>query len=207
MAQNATPVVPRWEWRLFTETIADLERRVAGVAIGQPRVSDEVYLLDLDGQHNAKIRGDTLDIKVLEAVAHGGLEQWNPRFKAAFPLTPENVRAAFDVWGVAAPALSRTSYDQQGFLDEVVAPQRALRIAKVRKSRRAFTFAGCAAEFVEIETGGRRSLGFCIEHEDPIKLREAVIGLGLALDANTSFPTGLKRMLGLHGAPGAASPA
>ena len=190
-------VIPRWEWRTFALTLDQLEAHIGAVARVSPRESDELYLLNLRGPHNAKIRGGVLDIKQLQEVNAGGLELWKPVFKAAFPLAAAGLRDAFTAWALPAPMVARDTYTLDQFLAEVAAPNPALRVAKVRKARRGFTFGGCTAEFAGVMVNGIACESFCLEHEDPSLILAALKELGLASQANINYPEGLKRALGL----------
>lgn len=190
-------VIPRWEWRTFALTLDKLEARIGAAGRVSPRESDELYLLNLQGPHNAKVRGSVLDIKQLQEVNADGLELWKPVFKGAFPLAVAALRDAFTAWALPAPTFARDTYTLDQFLAEVAAPDPALRVAKVRKARRGFTCGGCTAEFASVVVDNNACASFCLEHENPVLIMAALKELGLASRANINYPEGLKRALGL----------
>lgn len=187
---------PRWEWRTFGPTLASLEAKIGAVADVAPHESEEIYLLNFAGPDNAKIRDGVLDIKQLQQVDSSGLELWKPMFKAAFPLSAALLQSALSVWRVPAPfRFEREAYTLEQFLSELVAPHGALRPVRVDKTRRAFSFAGCSAEFVRVHIDGLVQESFCIEDEEPARVIAALRELGLNSHANVNFPAGLKRAL------------
>lgn len=202
MAPSANPIVPRWEWRCFAHALAAVAQSAAIPADAKPRESDEIYLLDMRGPQNAKIRDDVLDIKILHQTDADGLELWEPVFKASFPLSAADVAAAFVVWELPPTALPRANYTIGQFLDEVVPLQTDLRVVRVHKSRRGFTFAGCIAELAKLTVDATTIDSFSLEHENPATVVAAVRKLGLDPKGNTNYPLGLKRLLGLEGRGG-----
>jgi exopolyphosphatase / guanosine-5'-triphosphate,3'-diphosphate pyrophosphatase len=201
---STPPIVPRWEWRCFAPSLATLAQAAALPADAAPRDSDETYILDLSAPiaQNVKIRDGVLDIKRLLQTDATGLELWEPVLKARFPLGRKDVAAVFGPWMPPA-ALTRDAYTLKQLISEIVAPQPALRVVEVRKSRRAFGFAGCLAELVQISAGSVSLESFSLEQEDPKRLLAALQTLGLDSHANTNYILGLKRAFGLeHAAAG-----
>jgi hypothetical protein len=192
-----TTIIPRWEWRCFAPALKALADRAAASGAGAPRESDEIYLLDLERTENAKIRDGVLDIKRLRDVDADGLQLWEPVFKAAFPLRRSDLEAAFAAWGLHAAATGDT-YALDEFLADVIAPRPDFRIARVHKARSGFTFAGCIAEFVRLTVDGIALESFSLEQEERTRIVAALAQLGLDGHANTSYPAGLKRALGIE---------
>jgi hypothetical protein len=190
-------IIPRWEWRTFSASLAARERAIGPLADVAPRNSSEIYILSLHGPQNAKLRDGLIDIKRLQQVDDDGLELWEPVFKAKFPLGRSDIAVAFSEWHLPLPALSRDSYTIEEFFNSLIAAQPALRVARVDKSRRGFVFQGCIAEFVRLSVESRSLQSFSLEHEDRSLILAALEQLGLDSHANTSYPLGLKRALGL----------
>jgi hypothetical protein len=196
--ESATPaVVPRWEWRTFAPALAELRARVGSVAEVEPRRSDETYILGSRGTANAKLRAGVLDIKELQEVAPSGLELWLPTWKAKFPITADDVRAAFRVWKESPPALARERYTAEQFLAEVIGAVPSMRAVHVSKSRQGFTQGGCAAEFVRLTVDSAPLESFSLEHENPELILSALKALGLDSRRNMAYPAGLRRAIGL----------
>ena len=162
----------------------------------QPKQSVEIYLLNSESPHSAKIRDRELDIKRLDKVDAAGLELWSPAFNAGFPLPAPLLQEAFVTLGLAPPVVERNQYSMDEFLAEIIGGDRGFRSVQVLKARRQFFFGGCAAELVRIRVGTIVQDSFCIEDENSKKVMVALGELGLALEANVSFPKGLARALG-----------
>jgi len=75
MRQFDNTNAPRWEWRTFGAGLSDIEAKIGLAARIAPRQSDEIYLLNSDMPHSAKIRGGVLEVKRLLQVNPSGLEQ------------------------------------------------------------------------------------------------------------------------------------
>ena len=105
--------------------------------------------------------------------------------------------AAYAAWALPPPLFSRDIYTLEQFLDEIAAHSDALRVARVKKSRRGFTVGGCTAEFAGVVVDGIACESFCLEHENPALIVAALKELGLASHPNINYPEGLKRALGI----------
>lgn len=194
---NATIIVPRWEWRCFADSLASVAAAAAIPGDAAPRESDEIYLLDPRGTQNAKIRDDVLDIKQLHQTDADGLELWEPVFKARFPLSRSDLASASAIWALPLERTARETYTIRQFLDEVIALRPDLRVVRVHKSRRGFTFGGCIAELAKLVVESAMLESFSLEHEDRTRILAALRQLGLDGRANTNYPLGLKRAVGL----------
>jgi len=195
---SANKIVPRWEWRCFAVSLATIAQAVAIPSDAASRESDEIYVLCPTGRDNAKIRDGVLDIKRLCQVDADGLELWEPVFKARFPLNRSDLAAVSAVWPLPLETLPRESYTIEQFIEAVILLRTDLHVARVHKSRRAFTFAGCIAELVRIAVESRTLESFALEHEDPKRVLVALVALGLDGHANTNYSRGLRRALGLE---------
>ncbi len=188
---------PRWEWRTFGARLSDIEARVGLSARIAARQSDEIYLLNSTTRNSAKIRGGVLEVKRLLQVDANGLEQWNPVFKASFPLSAPLAHSAFAALELPAPTTRPGAYDLEEFLTAVASNPRARRVVQVKKARRQFVFRNCGAEFVRLNVGPVTLESFCVEDENPLKVVSVVRDLGLDPHANVCFPKGIERALAL----------
>ena len=200
ITQGEAKIVPRWEWRTFDASLHALEGQIAA-ALEQvaPHTSAEIYVLRLGGPQNAKIRDGILDVKHLHQVDANGLELWEPVLKAKFPLNQSDVATAFVEWQLSLPRLGRKIYTMGQFTNELIAAQPHLRVARVAKSRRRFSFAGCITEFARLSVDSLHLESFSLEHEETGPILEALSDLGLVNVSNTNYPLALKRALGLEG--------
>ena len=98
--------------------------------------------------------------------------------------------------GFRLPALARDEYTLGQLLDEVVAPQPALRAVEVHKRRARYTIGGCMTELTDVRADGASTRTIAIESDDAGRVLATVQELGLAGRPNVSFPRGLRKLLG-----------
>ena len=191
-----TPIVPRWEWRIFAERFGDVDERFDALSPESVVESDETYVVSLARDASVKVRDALVDVKVLEAVSADGLEQWRPVLKAGFPLGAAGVRELAEALGLTEAGLSRPGYTREQLVEEVLRPTGELLAVRVHKRRAHYTLGGCMAERSEIATehGSRRTIA--VESEAPALVRAAVRALGFDPRANVSLPRELKVLAG-----------
>jgi len=189
----------RWEWRVFVPSVAEYVPSLTMPLNIVPRESDELYILNASspGLENVKIRNGVLDIKRIKNVNADGLEQWEPVFKAAFPVKKDDIIKGLGPWVPRAVVLARDHYTVEQLIEEFVAPDPALRAVCVHKSRRGFVFAECLAETVELLIDDVTTQSLSLEHEDPALILAALRILGLDAHANTNYPRGIMHALGI----------
>jgi exopolyphosphatase/guanosine-5'-triphosphate,3'-diphosphate pyrophosphatase len=189
-------IVPRWEWRTFSTSFGDADRRFRQLPPGKVQESDELYLLSPNCDANVKIRDQLMDIKALEQVNPDGLEQWRPVVKGKFPLPAAEVARVCAALRVA-PLSPRENYTLEQIQAELADPSRGVRAVSVHKRRQRYTVGKCLAEMTELIAEGRPTRTVAIEFEDAAILLAAVQGVGLGRFENISYPRGLKRLLDL----------
>jgi exopolyphosphatase/guanosine-5'-triphosphate,3'-diphosphate pyrophosphatase len=180
--------VNRWEWRTFGIG-ADV---FAGHSPERVQESDEVYVLSVANGDTVKVRDRLMDVKRLEQVNDDGLEQWAPLLKAEFPLSAEQVRSILQGLRVPVPALDRDTYD----LEDIVGGRPDLLTVPLHKHRVRYTVGGCTAELTDVTTEHGSTRTVAVESESPERVSAVVRELGLESHANTSYPRGLKALLG-----------
>jgi exopolyphosphatase / guanosine-5'-triphosphate,3'-diphosphate pyrophosphatase len=188
-------IVPRWEWRVFGDDLAEAEQAFAALAPAPAVESDELYLLAAT-RANVKVRDDLLDVKLLLEVDADGLERWEPVMKEGFPLPAAQVSKVFDALGVDPPPLTRDAYSIDQLLAELVEPASAVRPLKVHKRRVRYVLGGCMAELSDVEAEGHGTRTIAVESEDASAVVAAVRGIGLGGAVNTSYPLGLAALVG-----------
>jgi exopolyphosphatase/guanosine-5'-triphosphate,3'-diphosphate pyrophosphatase len=180
--------VNRWEWRTFGAAAGALGDR----APESVQESDELYILSVARGDTVKVRGGLMDVKHLEQVNDDGLEQWAPVLKAEFPLSAELVRSILVGLRVPVPELDREEYN----LDDFVSGRSDLLAVSVHKQRARYTIGGCPAELTEVTTEHGSTRTAAVESEDAEQVITVVRDLGLADRPNTSYPQGLKALVG-----------
>ena len=188
---------PRWEWRCFAPSLAELEAKIGSAAQIPPHPSEELYLANDRSPHNAKIRDGRLDLKRIKMTARTGLELWEATLKRDFPLSAPTIVSFFAALDLAPPALRRGAYKMDEFLADVIDRDPAFRTVKVIKARRLFSFGGRRTELAQLSIGGASIETFCIEDEGAERIEAALRELGLDLAANTNYPNFFKRSASL----------
>ncbi len=197
-------VIPRYEFRIFGNNLDKIESRIQELSEKEmTRKMDSIYLLSpYRRRNNIKIRAGVMDIKLLEQT-HKGLEQWNPLLVGEFPMKADIIKSTvFPALGVESPVFERKEYSLHQFIDEVVTVDPDLSVAYVWKTRHSYTINGCISEIAEIKINGASIKTICIEAEDPTKVMEVKLLLGISDDLeNVNYPLALKRIMGLNSLP------
>jgi len=190
-------VVHRWEWRVFGTHLAPGDEVLSELTpLSDPQETDEVYLLG-EGDVNVKVRFDLLDIKELMETDENGLQLWAPISKSEFPMSREAVASVFDAWGMTGPQSNREVYTLDQFLDELIAPDPDLAVARVHKHRARYSIEGCMAELTSLRVNDREVKTIAAEAEDSNAVMAAVKRLGMSGHENTSYNRGLRCLLGM----------
>lgn len=190
-------IVHRWEWRAFGSDFPRAQEFFDGLGVlGEPQESDELYLV-ADVESNLKIRFELLDLKSLLEVGEGGLQLWAPILKVGFPADAGVVSALFEEWGRVTPDLDRSTYTQQQFIDELIAPSGDIVVVDVHKHRVRYSPEGCMAEMTDVTAKGQTTRTVAVESEDPTAVILAIEEMGLSGYENTSYSRGLSCLLGL----------
>jgi exopolyphosphatase / guanosine-5'-triphosphate,3'-diphosphate pyrophosphatase len=179
---------PRWEWRIFAASLAEVEAKVGRLAQVSPHHSQELYLVNGRSPHNAKIRDGLLDVKRIKMTAATGLELWEATLKRGFPMSAPTIASFFAALDLAPPILRRQIYSMEEFLAEVIRSDSAFRTVKVTKARRVFSLRESRAELARLSIGGAKQETFCIEDESAERVEAALKELCLDPAANTNYP-------------------
>lgn len=201
-----TAIEPRWEFRIWGDSLEPLRRSLGELCAAQPAAeperSCETYVVsDATDETNAKIRAGAIDIKVLLRAEHG-LEQWRPELKSAFPIDAPTLAQVFASLRVDAPPMRKQRYDANAFIDELIVPHPRLAAAEVRKLRWRFLLDGCAAEFTEAAVargpanGAVRLHSVAIESADSRSVFAVIARLRIGDRANVSYVRQIKSVLG-----------
>lgn len=194
-------IKPRYEFRVWAETLTPTRERLEGLASPKKAVSQETYLVSATTDKcNAKIRADLMDIKLLVAEDRG-LEQWNPILKVAFPLESSAVATqVFPSLELPPPVLAKSEYTLDEFLGDVMRAEPRITIVDVSKTRYQFGIGVCAAEYTQITLNGIPRDTVAVESVEPDAVLKLVGELGVR-EANTSYVREIKLVLGLAGHP------
>lgn len=190
-------IIPRWEWRTFTNDLSKAEENIRKHPEGKTRESDEVYILSEVSMDNTKVRDNLMDIKTLQQVNEDRLEQWLPIMKGTFPLPVAEIEKVFKCFKVALPKFERTEYTFQQYLDEVIKPSKLLKAVNVHKKRTGFTINNTIVEIAEVTVDGKVIKTAAVEMEDPALVIKTVRELELDKFPNINYLRGLKNLVGM----------
>lgn len=192
-----TEIIPRWEWRTFTDNLGKAEENIRKFPEGKTRESDEVYILSEVSMDNTKIRDGLMDIKTLQQVNEDRLEQWLPIMKGSFPLPVSEIEKVFKCFKVALPKFERTEYTYEQYLNELIHPSKLLKAINVHKKRTGFTINNTIVEIAEVTVEGKTIKTAAVEMEDPQLVIKTVRELELDSFPNINYIRGLKNLVGM----------
>ena len=189
-------IKPRYEFRIWSESLTPLHKKLGAMAQARETKSQETYLISaVTEKCNAKIRAELMDIKILIAEDRG-LEQWKPIMKSGFPLgSAIIVEQVFPSLKVAAPKLAKTEYSMDEFFSEVVAKEPKIAVVDVTKTRYQFNIGVCAAEYSNITINKVRRDTVAVESTDPNAVLQLVRELGIN-EPNVSYIRQIRRIVG-----------
>ena len=190
-------IIPRWEWRTFTNDLGKAEENVRKFPEGKTRESSEVYILSEVSMDNTKVRDNLMDIKTLQQVNDDRLELWLPIMKGTFPLPVAEIEKVFKCFKVALPKFNRSEYTFEQYVDEVIKPSKLLKAVNVVKKRTGFTINNCIVEIAEVKVEDKWIKTASVEMEDPALVIKTVRELGLDTFPNINYLRGLKNMVGM----------
>ncbi len=196
-------IIPRYEFRAFAQTFGRVAERIRELSPCENiRESTDIYIISAGtDEHNTKIRSNQMDIKDFVKEVKG-LEQWTPRVKAEFPIAAADLRAhIFPAWRVDMPELTRETYTQAQYLDEIIRPHPALLTARVYKLRFSFTIHECITEIAHLTINGAAIRTVAVESEDIEAVLAAKETLGLDAYDNVNYLVAIKRIMGLAPLP------
>ena len=192
---------PRYEFRTWAPDLTGVRATVLGLSDKhESRESSEIYIVSAARSDvNPKVRDEKLDIKVLVAV-RDGFERWEPRLKAAFPISDDVVRKELLPLLSATAAGGRERYTVPELLDAVAGLEEVTAV-EIFKRREIVAVGGYVAEFAEVLIEGRRLHTAAIESVDIKALQNARRFLDLEEHDNVSYPVAIKREIGWVVAP------
>ncbi len=189
----------RYEFRIFGQGFGREinEIRSRSFCLGIEEVVD-IYLVTTDNDtNNVKIRGNSLEMKVLRSVELG-LELWKPCLKLDFPLASTGaVIEVFQALAVEVLQLPKQKLDLQSFMMQIVWPHPEIVVAEVFKRRSYFQVDKCKVEIDELLVNGAVIQSISIESEDTDEILRVKTLLDMQRYPNISYILALKRIMGL----------
>jgi len=191
-------IIPRWEWRTFSDDLSKGEENIRKHPQGKVRESYEIYILSRTSNDNTKIRDMLMDIKTLLRVNDDGLEQWTPILKVGFPIHITDLAIVYKAFNIPMPYLRKDEYSYQEYLDELIKPAEELEIVNVFKKRYGYTINDCIVEIAEVKFNEQLIKTIAVEHPDPELVINTVKELGLIDYENVNYIKAMKRSVGME---------
>ena len=193
-------IIPRYEFRAFAQNFGLAEEKMRKLSkLENFRESAEIYILSPgNNENNVKIRYHTLDIKTW-VKEEKGLQQWEPRMQAEFPMKMEILRDdVFPPLGTAVLQFNRSEYTLEQLLEDIMIPHPELVIARVLKRRFGYMINGCICEIAELLINGAAIKTIAVESADVAAVLKTKEMLRLQEYENVSYVMALKRILGME---------
>lgn len=193
------PDEPRYEFRIWAASLAEVRARLERLAGPQPanptQSGRETYIVsDATNDTNTKIRAGTIDIKVLLRT-DGNLEQWTPHLKAAFPIDATLIaQEIFPALRVEPLELHGQLFTAEVFVDTLVKPHPRLTAVELGKVRSRYVLGDCAAEFVEVEIDGSTLQSVAVESISRRAVLDAVSELAIGGYPNVNYVRQIKQI-------------
>jgi hypothetical protein len=194
-----TYIIPRWEYRIFAEKLNEVEAKIREFSeLENTKQSSEVYLISAAAnEHNVKVRDSNLDIKKLMD-QNDGFEQWHPIHKSPFPINSDIItNELFPALNAKVPAMERTEYTFQQFIDELIIRHPQLYIVQVSKVRHTFFVNDCKTEVADVVINNAEIRTVSIESEDIEKLKMTAKMLGISTYENENYIKAIKKTIGM----------
>jgi hypothetical protein len=187
-------IIPRFEFRVWGDDLGQAKLRLEALGpVYERRESSETYFVSWAEGINVKIRAGIVDIKEL-LVVRGGLEQWKPVFKAAFPMDAEVVSASvFPRLEVEGPSLGEAVIDEATFIT-AASTVKGVAVVPVRKERSLISFGHCRGETTTVQIDGADHHSVAVESADPDALDAAIVDIGIGGRPNESYPALIRRL-------------
>ena len=191
-------IIPRWEYRIFTEDLGEVDGNVRAHECTRVLDSAEDYVICRSSGNNVKIRDGLLDIKQLEDTNDDTLEQWMPVLKVGFPCPADDAARIFLAFGLKRPEMARDEYTYDQFIAEVIGGADELAVVKVTKKRHGFMIREAIVEVADVTFDGVPLKTAAVEHIDPALVMEIVRELGLDAFTNVNYIKAMKKAVGME---------
>ncbi|QIZ77444.1 hypothetical protein [Ferrimonas lipolytica] len=197
---------PRFEFRTFGQQFDAQAERMARLSTPVPekvwcRHSDEIYIVSRTNDvNNTKIRDGKMDIKTF-VQAKDGLEQWDPKLKAEFPVTRQQLQEEiFPAFMVDAPLFSQDSYSYDEFIGLINA-HADLQAVRIHKERYGYMVNNTICEVAKVLVNGAQITSINSESTELEDIQKTITAVGLEGVENINYLQAIKRVIGMNPAP------
>lgn len=199
-AEDAEKVVPRAEFRVFSQGVLDIVKPAmwkAQATLFKVRQSGETYILSRHtNEANVKIRDGLLDIKTKVGETESGYEIFQPRGKFQFPVNQDELSNILKHLQ-AKVELHQDTYTFDEFLDLIKLSDDITSVS-VHKERYGFSVDGVICEYGKILFNGAMVETTCVESEDYAAMERVIEKLEIAGFENVNYLKAAKRVVGMR---------
>ncbi|USD37395.1 MULTISPECIES: hypothetical protein [Ferrimonas] len=197
---------PRFEFRTFGQSFEAAHERMARLSVPVPekvwcRHSEEIYIVSSTNDlNNTKIRDGKMDIKTF-VQAVDGLEQWDPKLKAEFPVSKQQLeQEIFPAFMVEMPALEAQQYDLQAFL-ALIDAHPDLQSVRINKERFGYMVNNSICEVANVLVNGAKIVSINSESTELEDIQKTISDVGLEGVENINYLQAIKRVIGMTNKP------
>ena len=183
-------IIPRWEWRTFSEDLTESEVLIKETGLKIERESSEIYILSTNSNDNTKIREELMDIKTPIRIKDG-LEQWTVLTKASFPIHINDLALVFKAFNVELPLLEKDELNYEEYI-QLINDTKELTMVDVYKHRFGYMVGEAIVEIAEGKFNDFTYKTIAVEHTNPKLVMDTVKKLKLDKFENVNYIKAMK---------------
>lgn len=197
---------PRFEFRSFGQNFDQAASRMARLSMPVPekvwhRESDEIYIMSRTNDiNNTKIRDGKMDVKTYVQTVEG-LEQWDPKLKAEFPVSREQLESeVIPAFMVEDFPLEANEYSLEDFL-ALIDAHPDLQAVRIHKERFGYMVNDTICEVANVLVNGAKLVSINSESTEVADIQATVEAVGLTGVENINYLQAIKRVIGMSKKP------
>ncbi|MEZ9196727.1 hypothetical protein [Shewanella sp. 10N.286.54.B9] len=197
---------PRFEFRTFGQDFTAAAERMARLSMPIPekvwhRESDEIYIMSRTNDlNNTKIRDGKMDVKSYVTTTDG-LEQWDPKLKAEFPISKQQlVDEIFPAFMVELPELNEAEYSFDAFI-ALIDQHPDLQAVKIHKERFGYMVNNTICEVANVLVNGAKIVSINSESTELEDIQQTIKDVKLEGVENINYLQAIKRIIGMKNLP------
>lgn len=197
---------PRFEFRTFGQDFSKQAERMARLSQPVPekvwhRESDEIYIMSRTNDlNNTKIRDGKMDVKAYVQTVDG-LEQWDPKLKAEFPISKQQlVEEIFPAFIVELPELTQEEYDFDEFI-ALIDAHPDLQAVNIHKERYGYMVNNTICEVANVLVNGAKIVSINSESTELEDIQQTIKDVQLEGVENINYLQAIKRVIGMKNLP------
>ncbi|WP_394202482.1 hypothetical protein [Shewanella waksmanii] len=197
---------PRFEFRTFGQDFSESAERMARLSNPVPekvwhRESDEIYIMSRTNDlNNTKIRDGKMDVKAYVQTVDG-LEQWDPKLKAEFPISRAQLtEEIFPAFMVELPELTQTEYSFDEFI-ALIDAHADLQAVNIHKERFGYMVNDTICEVANVLVNGAKIVSINSESTELEDIQKTIKDVKLEGVENINYLQAIKRVIGMKNLP------